>query len=502
MRSTDILEPWPQGQPPAPEWCAEERRASILSAYGLDALEDDPELAQITGFAAKLCDAPIALVSLVEEERQRFLARAGLKERETPRPTSFCAHAMLEPEVMIVPDAQDDPRFSTNPLVTGHPYIRFYAGAPLVSHEGAPLGSLCIIDTEPRAGGLDEMQRDGLLVLAQSVMRRLRHRREHLEQLATREEHADRLQSMIDSVPDIAWAAAPGPAFENFNARWTEITGAAPPKSVDDWREFIHPKEWEASLAKFTAAVEKCEPFEDEWRLRLHDGTYRWVLSRAVPSSDDPATARWFGTLTDVHEARSNFERVDLLSRELSHRIKNIFAVITGLISIRARRAPEAREFSQELSESIRALSRAHDFVRPSDGRKGDSLKGLLAELLAPYGVGERITIEGADSPIGERSATPFALVFHELATNAAKYGALSGDAGCIRIDLAREGDEIVISWEETEVSPEDESRKEGFGSQLVRLAVEGQLGGSIERVREGDTLKVRLRVPAQAVQV
>ena len=105
-------------------------------------------------FAAKLCNTPVALVNLVESERQRFLAHEGLPVAETETvPTSFCVHTMYGGVAMVVPDAAADERFAANAFVAGAPHIRFYAGYPLTSEEGVPLGALCVIDTEPRPAG-------------------------------------------------------------------------------------------------------------------------------------------------------------------------------------------------------------------------------------------------------------------------------------------------------------------------------------------------------------
>src|SRR3954467_6705818 len=127
-------------------------RSAVLDEHDLTNPPDEVEFDELTVFAAALCEAPICLVSIVGHTTQRFLATQGLDVCETPREWSFCAHAMLEADLMVVPDATLDPRFATNPLVTGAPHIRFYAGAPLVTDEGFPLGSLCIIDSVPRHG--------------------------------------------------------------------------------------------------------------------------------------------------------------------------------------------------------------------------------------------------------------------------------------------------------------------------------------------------------------
>lgn len=125
----------------------------IHALHEIDILDADEEeiFDNLTRFASDLFRTPISLVSLVDENRQWFLSRHGLDACETPRTQSFCAHAILnKEEVMVIPDASQDDRFSDNPLVTGSPGIRFYAGAPIVSDDGHALGSFCIIDTQPR----------------------------------------------------------------------------------------------------------------------------------------------------------------------------------------------------------------------------------------------------------------------------------------------------------------------------------------------------------------
>jgi GAF domain-containing protein len=144
----------------------ESARAAVMAAYELEALRDSAALKKITDFAAALCECPVSLVSLVEETRQTFIARSGIDLTETPREVSFCAHAMLGDDVMVVPDATQDPRFADNALVTGAENIRFYAGAPLVTEDGVPLGSLCVIDAVPHPQGLSDLQRLGCATIA------------------------------------------------------------------------------------------------------------------------------------------------------------------------------------------------------------------------------------------------------------------------------------------------------------------------------------------------
>ncbi|BDI60019.1 HWE histidine kinase domain-containing protein [Qipengyuania nanhaisediminis] len=490
---------WPTGAAPAPDFCGEEDRLTVLGSYGMDGLQDDDELNRLAAFAANLCGTGIALVSIVEEERQRFLAHEGIEETETPRSWSFCAHAMLGSQPTIIRDARENPMFAENPLVTGAPFIRFYAGIPLISSEGAPLGTLCVIDPNPKPEGLNDLQMEGLEVLGIAVLRRLEAFRQSNRAVAAIEAGAERLQFVLDSVPDIAWSAAPGPVFDYFNARFTEITGQPPCKSVEDWSKVIHPDDYEASASKFAHAAETATVFEDQWRLRQADGSYRYVLSRAIPSTNDPATARWYGTLTDIDDAYRISQERELLAGELAHRIKNIFSVISGLVTLHSRGDATLKVFADTLSNNIRALARAQDFALKIDTHDQGDLKGLLNVLMAPYGVPGQsaVSITGDTVATGQRATTPLALVFHELATNSAKYGALSTAEGQVSISVASEGENVAITWRETGGPEVTAPETTGFGTRLVTMAVQNQLGGRLEQDWLASGLVTRLVIAA-----
>ena len=132
----------------------ENETTRLASLYGYDILDSEQEgvFDEITELAADIFDAPIALVSLIDESRQWFKSRVGLDAEQTSRDVAFCSHAILKPGVFVVPDTLQDDRFADNPLVTGPPHIRFYAGAPLHTAEGHGLGTLCVIDHQ--AGNL------------------------------------------------------------------------------------------------------------------------------------------------------------------------------------------------------------------------------------------------------------------------------------------------------------------------------------------------------------
>lgn len=153
----------------------ETKRLKVLWQY--EVLDTVPEevFDDLTDLAAHICETPIALISLVDEDRQWFKSRLGLSLSETSRDISFCAHAITTDGLLIVPDATKDQRFKDNPLVTGGQKIRFYAGAPLITPDGHALGTLCVLDKKPRALRLEQQQ--ALRVLAHHVMTQLELRR-------------------------------------------------------------------------------------------------------------------------------------------------------------------------------------------------------------------------------------------------------------------------------------------------------------------------------------
>lgn len=151
-----------------------ENEAERLAAlHALLILDSPPEqrFDNIVEFAAAEFDVPIAVVTLVAAERQWFKARVGIDVCETGRDVAFCAHAILTPDILVVPDAQLDPRFSGNPHVTGPANVRFYAGAPLILPSGMRLGTLCLVDSRPRT--LDAMELSILATLRDLVVREL-----------------------------------------------------------------------------------------------------------------------------------------------------------------------------------------------------------------------------------------------------------------------------------------------------------------------------------------
>jgi GAF domain-containing protein len=175
----------------------EVKRLKVLWQY--DVLDTVPEevFDDLTELAARICEAPIAMITLVDEKRQWFKSKIGVTVNETSRDISFCAHAIMQPDLFIVPDATKDERFAKSPLVVSEPHIRFYAGAPLITPDGYALGTLCIIDKVPRE--LRPDQKQALRILSRHVVTQLELRR-HAKELAAARKKSDKYQDEVKNL--------------------------------------------------------------------------------------------------------------------------------------------------------------------------------------------------------------------------------------------------------------------------------------------------------------
>lgn len=625
-----------------PQW-DESDRLKALGSYEI--LDTDREQAfdDVVQLLARICETPIAVVNLIDADRQWFKAEVGLGVRETPLATSFCAHALLLEDGMQVPDATLDARFECNPLVTGETHLRFYAGQLLKTQEGLPLGTLCVLDTEPRPEGLTEVQAMALRTLAGQVMtqlelrRTLSHRAKHEETtrralaasnyigawdwdvpadrivaderfaaiygvdpkvaaegtnlkaflrnvhpedavrveaeiaalmitggaflseyrimhetggerwiqarghiyldkdgtpvrfpgIATditarrrQDKHlaeavlqlADseaRFRSLADAMPQMVWSATPDGHPDYYNARWYTFTGTTPGEGLG-WDMLVHEDDRVGGVSHWEQSLQTGEAYEFEYRLKHHAGGHRWTLARAEAGRNEAGEiTRWFGSCTDIDDLKRLEQERELVSQELSHRIKNIFAVVSALVALSARQYPEAKGFAGSLRTRINALARAHEFVRPhtetSQPAVGvTTLHAFFNDLFGAYAdeKGEgRVLISGDDAVFDDQSATSVALLFHELATNAAKHGALSEPQGRVSLNTRHKGDRFILTWSETGGPPVDGSpSRSGFGSSLATVSVEAQLGGRLEREWRPEGLRMVVDLPAAAL--
>jgi PAS domain S-box-containing protein len=277
---------------------------------------------------------------------------------------------------------------------------------------------------------------------------------------------------------------------------------------LDQAIEMIHPDDREGVKTRISEA---CDPqssgkYESEYRAILPDGKQRWFRSAGqaffAADGETPHAVILSGVVSDITERHAFEEAQQLLTRELNHRVKNLFAIANGMVSMTARTARDPKEMATALRGRLSALSRAHELVQPAavTGSGSDvDLARLCEAVLEPYRQADtdRVRIEGPNVPVGSNTTTSLALVLHELATNAAKYGCMSNPEGNLSIQWTTHDDMVDLLWTESGGPPvENPPSFEGFGTQLSQRSIAGQLGGTLEREWLAEGLRVRMTLP------
>jgi two-component sensor histidine kinase len=256
--------------------------------------------------------------------------------------------------------------------------------------------------------------------------------------------------------------------------------------TFEDLSARIHPADRDRVRAAFAASRAVMGQYEIDFRILIGDEV-RWISARGQGEDEGMVERTMFGVFLDVTGRKQAEESNELLAGEMSHRVKNLLAIASGLTSITSRSASSTEDMARQLTNRLTALGRAHDLVRPLPGQgKKDALLGdLISVLLAPYddlgAFSGRIRVSVPRMAVGEASATTLALVIHELATNALKYGALSSDEGTLDVSCSSHDEEVVVVWTERGGPPvQSPTGQGGFGSKLINRAMSAQLGGSL----------------------
>jgi len=271
--------------------------------------------------------------------------------------------------------------------------------------------------------------------------------------------------------------------------------------SFEELSTHIHPADQDRVRAAFTATRSVAGSYEIDFRICLGE-EIRWISARGQGADAGIVNRLMFGIFLDVTGRKQAEEGSELLAGEMSHRVKNLLAIATGLTQLTARSAKTVDDMTGELTQRLSALGRAHDLVRPLPGEQGKAalLGDLFSILLAPYdetaAFSGRIRVAVARMGVGESTATALAMIIHELATNSVKYGALSCASGFLDVSSVLDGDDICVVWAETGGPPISEVPVlKGYGSRLTARSVTGHLGGRLDYDWQESGLVVTVRM-------
>lgn len=287
----------------------ESQRISQLLQYEILNQTSQAAFEDFTRLAALTCGTPMAAISIVGSNRQWFKSSVGWSVQETPRDVAFCAHAIYQPDrVLVVPDATADERFATNPLVTGEPYLRFYAGAPLTTAKGLGLGTLCVMDRVPRQ--LTAEQAEALQLLSGLIIKQLD--REHAlayQVLATNQVNAalreseQRYTSVLDNIQEVVFQTDAQGSWTFLSAAWTEMTGFSLAESIGtNSLDYIHPDDRSRYRKLFESRSEN-NYHSLQVRYVTKQNNYHWFEAHVCQITDsENSLSGLSGTLNDITE--------------------------------------------------------------------------------------------------------------------------------------------------------------------------------------------------------
>ena len=529
-------------------------RLSALRALQAADAVTEATFDDLTTLAAHICEAPLAFISLVEENRQLFRTQAG-ELGSTAREIAFCAHAIMQPDLFVIPDARADARFADNPMVTGDFCIRFYAGAPLTTSDGHQIGTICVVDHVPRR--LTEHQTKALSVLSRHVVTHLELRRSHARRQEAEEELQranasleqrvrERTEELLEAherlelairaanIGSWEWNIATGEVSQS--AQWKTQLGYAPdefPGTGDEWRKRTHPDD----LAAVDAEIRRClanpeRDYECETRFLAKDGSWRWVISRARLHQDAQGKpTHMLGCHIDLTERRATEEHLRESRLELRalaahlHTVREeeatrmaralhdeLGASLTGLKFdvawlkrqlTRVLSAPEAsllqvrlESLDRTLTETLASVRRVCRELRPAlldELGLAVALEWQCTEFSNRTGV--KCDVVRPDAvEIDPARATALFRILQELLTNIARHAG----AKAVRVEVKPEPEWLEMSVRDDGCGlPADAwTRRDRFGLMGIRERSTAAGGTAVFHSRPGEGTTVTVRIP------
>lgn len=426
--------------------------------------------------------------------------------------------------VLAIPD--DDVIGKTLSDVLGERYTeRTKASRESVLETGQPsqvMAYACRCDAGPDTTYWDltflplrdaEDQVIGVLSLGIDVTSRVRATQEADRQMQENAIASERLALAVEATELGLWEWDAKTDILYWSDRLREIfgVGSDQPLTYESWASSLHPEDRDRVIEKVASLMDPTSDgkLQSEHRIIRPDGETRWISSsgRVLYENVDGElrASRLLGTILDITERRASEDARRLLAKELDHRVKNLFAMASAMVTMTARTAATPADMATALHGRLQALAKAHELIRPAIAEESPhegqtTVASIVETILAPHrdiGLHDRVLIDCAPIIVGAQSATSLTLVLHELATNASKYGALSVGQGHLTIACWQDTGMMSLIWKERGGHVIDgPPATKGFGSKLAHKSVVDQLEGEIAYDWHREGLRVALRIP------
>jgi PAS domain S-box-containing protein len=439
------------------------------------------------GFLETLLDAAAACIAVLQGPELRFTLVNPACQALRPE-TPMLGRRFEE----VFPGADDAAALLRRVLATGEREIGYGYHAPIPGKPDARWDHQ-ITRLPPTAPG----EPPSLLVLTWDATAHWRAQRD----LARSEA---RFHSFADGMPLFVWVHDAAGEHDFVNEAFRRFFGISPDRANGiDWRELVHPEDYEAYVGGFHACFAAREPFRAEARVRRVDGAWRWIESWGVPRfGENGAFDGYIGASADVTERVEAERHRRLLTAELDHRVKNTLAVVQGIAQHTFRDELVGRSALDAFKGRLRALAGAHDLLTREGWSQAD-LAAVASKALAFDGAQQRVRIDGPPVTLKPKPAVTLAMALHELATNSLKHGALSRGEGRVAlawaIHAAADGPRLGLEWREEGGPPASPPNRRGFGLRLIERALAADLGGTVSLDFAPEGLVCRLDAPLPA---
>jgi len=313
-----------------------------------------------------------------------------------------------------------------------------------------------------------------------------------------------RFRLTADAAPVMIWMSGIDKLCTWFNKPWLDFVGRTMERELGNgWSENVHPDDFDRCLKTYVDGFDARQTFSMEYRLRRHDGEYRWVLDNGIPLWEPAGEfAGYIGSCIDITERKQAEDHKSLLVSELDHRVKNTLACVAAIAEQTRAASNSMDEFLEVLRRRIQSLANAHALLSLNRWQ-GVDLAELVRAELAPCTRDGNTLIDGPDVDVTADSVQTVAIVLHELTTNAAKYGALSNDSGRISVRWhwqpngdAHDG--LVFEWSEIGGPSVMVPSTPGYGTSVIRDLIPYELGGTVDYVLAADGVRCKFEIPAK----